>query len=142
MKSPEQVVADIQRRLERTWHEQITGSAPAWPHRFALGTPAKKQLETGWQSTYQPLIRTWRDWADIHHATVSFEAKRVYITLQDIPTHLEIDSIDTAARLVGGPWPARLSRACGHLDAVAARFPNLDPSRLPALIRSLERLLG
>jgi hypothetical protein len=139
VKTPEQVVADIQRRLERTWHEQITGSAPAWPHRFPLGTPAKKQLETGWQSTYQPLIRTWRDWADTHQVTVSFEAKRVYITLQDIPTHLEIDSIDSAAHLVGGPWPARVSRARGHLDAVAARFPNLDPSSVPGLIRSLDR---
>jgi hypothetical protein len=139
VKSPEQVVEDIRRRLERTWYQDTAESTPTWPHRFPLGSPAKTQLETGWQSTYQPLIRTWRNWADTHLATVSFEARRVYTTTQDIPTHLEIDTMDAAADLVGGAWPARLPRARAHLDSIAARFPDLDPTHLPTLVRSLDR---
>lgn len=139
MKTPAYVIADIQRRLERTWHEQIAGADSNWPHRFPLGTPAKTQLEEDWQSTYQPLIRTWRDWADAHRAIVHFEAKRVYITKQDVPTHVEIDTVDTAARLVGGPWPARITQARARREEIATRFPDLAAGRLPSLLRSFDR---
>lgn len=68
MKTPEAVLADIRRRLDNTWADHLAGQ-PAWPHRFPLGTDSKSVLEAEWQDTYQPLRRTWADWARKHPAT-------------------------------------------------------------------------
>jgi len=43
VKTPEQVLLDIERRLARTWADTVTVGAqpgePAWPHPFPRGQP-------------------------------------------------------------------------------------------------------
>src|SRR5215470_4819484 len=123
MKTPPDVLNDIRRRLERTWATDLTGCTASWPHRFPLGATTKTELETGWQTTYQPLIRHWRDWATAHPVQLHTESKRVYTTTQDIPTHIDVAAIDTAATLISRDWVTRLHRARHHLAQVADRFP-------------------
>jgi hypothetical protein len=123
MKAPADVLNDIRRRLERTWATDLTGTTVSWPHRFPLGSTTKRELETGWQTTYQPLGRHWRDWTRQHQVQLYTEPKRVYTTTQDIPTHIEVTTLDAAATLIGNDWSARLGRARDRLMQLAARFP-------------------
>lgn len=130
MKTPETVLADIQRRLDNTWAEHLADQ-PLWPHRFSLGTDSKGSLEAGWQNTYQPLRRTWVDWARTRPVTLQFEPKRVYSTTQDLPAGLTVATIDAAARLAGGDWPARLEYAVRRLTTLRERHPDLsNPARM------------
>ena len=69
MKTPEMVLADIERRLDNTWADHLADQ-PSWPHRFSLGTDSKSALEAGWQDTYQPLRRIWADWARTRPVTL------------------------------------------------------------------------
>ena len=125
MKTPDTVVADIRRRLNRTWADHLTGTS-AWPHRFSLGTDSKNVLEAGWQDTYQPLRRTWTDWAKNHPVTLHTEPKRVYSTTQDIPVGLTVASINDAARIAGDEWSDnRLERNQTRLTTMASRFPHI-----------------
>jgi hypothetical protein len=131
VKAPADVLRDIRRRLERTWATDLTGTTTSWPHRFPLGTTTKTELEAGWQTTYQPLARQWQDWAQTHPVQLRTEPKRVYTTTQDIPTHLEVSTIDTAATLIGDDWPRRLRRAHEQLAQVTDQFPDTpDPARV------------
>jgi hypothetical protein len=46
VRTPEQVTADIERRLKDTWNTHLERSAgPSWPHIFPLGEPTKADLE-------------------------------------------------------------------------------------------------
>ncbi|WP_433270852.1 Wadjet anti-phage system protein JetD domain-containing protein [Actinosynnema sp. CS-041913] len=123
MKTPSTVLADVRRRLDRTWPADVAGTATSWPHRFAIGAPTKTQLESGWTNTYQPLIRQWRDWAKAQPVILDTEPRRVHTTVQDIPTHVEVAALSTAAQVAGGDWPHRLDRARGRLLLLTQRFP-------------------
>jgi hypothetical protein len=124
VKNPSDLLRDVNRRLERTWATDLTGATSSWPHRFPLGTASKTELESGWATIYQPLIRQWRDWATQHPVRLHTEPKRVYTTTQDLPSHLEVDSTDTAAVLVGNGWPERLRQARERLVRLTERFPD------------------
>lgn len=131
MKTTDTVVADIRRRLNRTWADHLTGD-PAWPHRFPLGSDPKSALEGGWQDTFQPLRRTWADWAQAHPATLHTEPKRVHSTTQDIPVAVTVASIEAAAYIAGGEWSTRrLERNQTRLATLTTRFPAIaDAARL------------
>jgi len=130
MKTPETVLADIERRLDNTWADHLADQS-SWPHRFSLGTDSKSALEAGWQDTYQPLRRIWADWARTRPVTLHTEPKRVYSTIQDLPVGLTVATIDDAARLAGGDWPARLEGASRRLTTLRERHPDLEnPSKM------------
>jgi hypothetical protein len=123
MKTPDTVLADIRRRLDRTWVADVAGTAVSWPHRFVIGTPKKTQLESDWTSTYQPLVRQWRDWAKTQPVILHTESRRVHTTIQDIPAHVEITELSAAAQVAGGEWAHRLDRARNRLLRLTQRFP-------------------
>lgn len=123
MKAPDKVIADVRRRLDRTWAADIAGTAVSWPHRFAIAAPKKAQLEAGWTNTYQPLVRQWRDWAKTQPVALHTEARRVHTTIQDIPAHLEVAALSSAAQVVGEEWTLRLDRARERLAVLVERFP-------------------
>ena len=92
---------------------------------------SKSALEAGWQDTYQPLRRIWADWARTRPVTPHTEPKRVYSTIQDLPVGLTVATIDDAARLAGGDWPARLEGASRRLTTLRERHPDLEnPSKM------------
>ncbi len=124
MKKPDKVLADIRRRLGNTWAANAASDAEGWPHRFAIGTLQKTDLESGWESSFA-LILAWRDWAQGRPVTLLTERRKVHTTVQDVPSHVEIASIDDAAMVVGAPWPATLERGRHRAAILAARFPKL-----------------
>ncbi|MEY9860095.1 hypothetical protein ABH935_005731 [Catenulispora sp. GAS73] len=132
MKTPADIVAAVKKRLENTWDSDAVGAAQTWPHKFALSPPSDKAgLETGWASTIHPLIRTWRDWTLQNPARLHTESRRVFTTLQDVPTHLEICTIADAATIAGGDWTERLERGRLRAAQLADRFPAAaEPQRI------------
>lgn len=140
MKSPAQVLVDVQHRLARTWAGTVTGTAemPAWPHRFPLGQPTEVELTAGFAATAQAVHR-WREWAETHQVHVDFQPRRVMRTEQELPTHLHVPDIDTAARLCGDPWPEHLDRARSRAVVVAAAYPHLAaPARVLTQVQPLD----
>ena len=122
MKTPEQIAADIERRLNNTWNDHLdTSSEPAWPHTFPLGTPPPKaDLEQRFEA-YQQLALTLRSWASSNDVALTAATRLVHGTSQPIPTHVTVDSIDVAARLCGQTWTARLVRGRARLAELQAR---------------------
>ncbi|MER6667101.1 Wadjet anti-phage system protein JetD domain-containing protein [Amycolatopsis japonica] len=123
MRTPPDIVGEVRRRLDRTWASDLSGSTASWPHRFPLGTPAKAALESSWQTTYQPLTRAWRDWAHAYPVLLHTAPKRVYSTTQNIPTHLEVSTLEAAATIVGDGWDATLRTARERLLRLTKSFP-------------------
>lgn len=124
MKDPAVFHSDLVRRLERTWAAHLTGEEPAWPHRFPLGVTSKTALESGWQATYQPLIREWHAWAREHpDATVLSEPKRVYTTVQQVPAAVTVPTLHAAAGIAEGDWPRRVEHAAQRMADLDVRFP-------------------
>ena len=139
MKTPDQVVADIDRRLTRTWAATSAGDPDpaAWPHAFPLGQLTGAALDREF-SVAAELTATWRAWAGARGVELRVRTRRVMGTDQELPTHLVVDDIDTAARLAGGDWPDRLVRARSRAAVLTARFPHLvAPVRVLAAVDGL-----
>jgi hypothetical protein len=135
MKTPTDLIADIERRLERTWHTDLTGDTTSWPHTFPLGTFTKAELETRF-TTVQQQAREWRDWARTHNVDLTITTRRVHSTLQDIPTHAAIPSLARAVDIAKKGWAHRTIRAAERRTAIRDRFP--DTPHLARLLRGTE----
>lgn len=144
MKTPEQVLGDVQRRLSNTWHldaaqqphaEGLPAGPPRWPHSFPLGTVPKAILERDFER-FQGEAFVWRDWAAKHGLTLSDAARIVHGTTQRIPTHVTIPSIAVAAELCGMTWVNRLERGRTRVAALRRSFPNLP--NLERIVRDVD----
>lgn len=131
MKSPEQLVADIVRRLKNTWASTVAGSAqePAWPHSFPIGQLSSAALATDFATAAEQASR-WRDWAGAHGLPLQWRARRIAGTDQQLPTHVYVEDIDIAARTCAGEWPERIARGRRRAAVLATRYPHLaQPDR-------------
>lgn len=129
MKSTSDVIADIERRLVRSWATDAVARAggPAgevtWPHPFSLSLPKSSVLEakfgevTKWNTG-------WRAWAADFGVPLRTEPRRIAGTDQTLCTHVTVPDIDKAASLVGGVWPERLARSRKRASVLLELFPN------------------
>lgn len=139
MKTPEQVLADVARRVGSTWAATLTGTGdqPAWPYAVPLGEPTSAELGAD-SSAMVAKVAAWRDWEAAHHLRLRYRARRVLGTNQELPTHLPVPDLDTAAGLCGGDWPARITRARRRAAVLADRYPHLPrPGRTLAAVETL-----
>src|SRR6266851_5124850 len=137
MRTPEQATDEARTRLEKRWHLAITGTASAdWPFRVPLGNPPKATLERDFR-TALTWARTWEEWAAARQLALDWRTRIVTGTTQPLPTHVTIPDADTAARLCGEHWPARLTEARRRLTLVRNSFPRADHARV---IRGAESL--
>jgi hypothetical protein len=136
VKTAEQVLEEIRRRLRSTWHADASGAGTAWPHQFLLGTPPKATLESDF-SRYQRAALAWRDWAAAHDVTITDAARIVHGTTQRMPTHLAVPSADAAARLCGPDWVRMLNRGRARGAELSRRFPGLQD--LAGMTRKVDR---
>jgi hypothetical protein len=100
----------------------------AWPHAFPLGQPKAELLASAFGDIVV-LVRDWRDWADQHGLPLTWRQRRVHGTEQELPTHLLVNDIDTAARITG--WHRSLEIARTRASVLRDRYPNL---RSPASV--------
>ncbi len=126
MRTPEQATDEARTRLQKRWHLAITATASAdWPFRIPLGTPPRAVLERDFK-TALTWARTWEEWSAARQLTLDWRTRIVTGTTQPLPTHVTIPDADTAARLCGGHWPARLTEARRRLALVRDAFPHAD----------------
>jgi hypothetical protein len=152
MKTPRLVLHDVRRRLERTWAETVmteygwygpgtdmgttthgqkppfqeqqeTSRTRAWPHAFLLGQPKAEALASAFGDVVG-FVHEWRDWTERHGLTLTWRQRRVRGTEQELPTHLLVSDIDTAARITG--WHESLEIARTRAGALRDRYPNLQ----------------
>lgn len=136
MKSTSNIVADIERRLARSWAadavERSGGPAAEvmWPHPFSLSLPKSSVLESQFGEVAK-WNTGWRSWAAELGIPLRTEPRRVAGTDQTLCTHITVTDIDKAAALVGGHWPERLTRTRDRATVLRTRFPDLDqPARI------------
>ena len=157
LKTPDMVLADVRRRLDRTWpdavlaelgwHEpatalppgtapaaetmttgrpehaaQPTSATPAWPHDFPLGQPTAERLAAAF-SDIAALVRDWWDWAQTHDMVLTWRRRRVQSTDQQLPTHLVVNDLTSAARLTR--WERELDVARRRARVLLDRYPTL-----------------
>ena len=133
MKTPEQIIAEVARRLGRTWHldaaEQHRACQENWPHSFPLGTAAKAELEADFGGI-QGATFAWHDWATAHGIALADTFRMVHGTTQRIPTHATIATVDAAAELCGNEWTDRLARGRARAATLRSSFPDADVAQL------------
>lgn len=116
-------------------NSQDAGPA-AWPLRLPLGRPSSHTLTHDWP-TVQTWAITWRDWATRHHLPLTWTTRSIDGIRQALPTHLTVPDLDTAATLLGGDWPTRLTRARHRLATLRTHFPH---AATPATLTAVDRL--
>ena len=141
MKTPQQVLADVERRLARTWAAELTGvGTSTWPHAFPIGQPSATELAAGF-ATAVTVVREWREWAGAHGLRLQVKDRRVMGTSQELPTHVLVSGVDEAADLVGGVWPSRVARARSRAGVMRRRYPHLaQPEKVLAQVDALTDL--
>lgn len=141
MKTPDDVVARIQRRLTNKWAAALAaeihlnadaGEDTVWPQTISLGRTSSTDLAQDFARIIKE-ITTWRQWARDHHVDLREESRRVAGTEQHIPTHVHIPEIDTAAAVADDGWPAKLQLGRVRIRILHERFPELErPERMLA----------
>lgn len=141
MKTPPEVVADIERRLRGSWAAEVeAGTRPGqtesrWPHQFPLGRTTSAELGRSFGKV-AAAITAWRSWARARDLRLVEESRRVAGTPQSITTRLVVPDVDTAANVVGGDWPNRIQRARLRATVLMVRFAS--PVRLAGLLRDVD----
>lgn len=130
-KSPQQVTAAIERRLDRTWAAALAGTADEsdWPHAFPIGQPAGAELASSFPA-FVAHVTTWRAWAAERGLRLTWRNRRVHGTDQELPAQVVVPDVDAAAAVCGSPWPERLRRGRHRAAVLAERYPHLEgPAR-------------
>lgn len=135
MKTTDQLVGDIARRLGNNWHADLAGVTTSWPHAFPVGTPSKADLGQNYAAFHRRVVAL-QDWAKAHSLAITYNNRRVLGTTQIIPTHVTIPDQNAAARIAAGEWSERLTRATRRLAVLNERFP--DTVDLARLLRGVD----
>ncbi|WP_327007560.1 DUF2220 family protein [Dactylosporangium sp. NBC_01737] len=143
MKTIEQLLTDVERRLSTTWAHHIAAThgppqpeepetpPPAWPHAFPLGQLASAGLAKDF-AAIAAWAANWRTWSHAHGTTLRTRTRLVHGTDQELPTHVVIGDAENAARLCGPAWIERLERGRRRGTVLAEQFPHLAGSGLLA----------
>jgi hypothetical protein len=147
VKTPDQIVEDVRRRLAGTWYTVVADELrlPAescapdrglpWPHVFSLGTATSAQLEARF-AEYQQAALAWRDWAASRGLLLRDAVRSVHGTRQEMPTHVVVPDIDAAAQMCGPDWLQRVGRARVRGRILREQFPHVED--LAATIRQTD----
>jgi hypothetical protein len=151
VKTLEYLRADIARRLAQTWARELAGpplllakgtqdeaaAGVSWPHAFPIGQPPSADLATRFSDVFR-YVGALRQWAAEHNLALIERTRRVSGTNQELPTHVVVPDLDTAAVVAGGPWPLRLVRGRQRAAVLATQCPDLpDRARTLAAVDDL-----
>jgi hypothetical protein len=129
VKPPAEIVAEIERRLVRTWaqtliNEQAESDEVAWPHRFSLSVASSEAIGADFAAVVRG-VDDWRAWARRFDVALVDRGRRVGSVAHSIPSYVIVPSVDEAAVICGGEWPTRLQRGRERLVELRQRFPEL-----------------
>jgi hypothetical protein len=86
---------------------------------------------------YAAWARGWTRWAREHDVPLETATRRVSGTEQSLPLAVHLPDLATAVRVLGAPWPERVSRAEDRARQISERFPQVDTATLTAVIRTI-----
>ena len=135
MKTPNEIRSLIERRLQRTWHLDVSGDGASWPHDFGLGQVPSAMLSSEFTSL-QRQVYDIRDWATSHGLKIRDANRRVHGTTQCVPTHITVPDLETAATSCGGGWPAKIARGYQRATELRRRHPACE--RTAWVVRSAD----
>ncbi|MEV0584496.1 Wadjet anti-phage system protein JetD domain-containing protein [Nonomuraea sp. NPDC050310] len=135
MKSPEQILRIVGKRIAATWHLDLDEQPAGWPRTFALGALRRTDLETAFADIHARIL-AWRDWAERHRLTLHMSSRRVHGTLQSVPTHVSLPDLDTAVDLLGSEWNTRIQRGRRRLAYLRSTFPS--GTEHPKIVRAVD----
>lgn len=140
MKTPRDIETLIDKRLARSWHTAIAGEGSEFPHSFPLGKPTSEQMSKHY-STVLDWTGTWKDWAARHSAELTYENRRGGGgSLQIVPTHVTVSSLDHAARIIGNGWLGKLERARVRMEIL--RRLSVEGYVAPGVLRTVSDYSG
>jgi len=128
VKLPADAVTAVERRLASSWHLCVAGDTTWWPYRFPLGRPTRGQV-THQFGTVQRWAFDWREWAGSHGFTLEWEGRLSGASHEQLPTHLLVPDVNTAADLQPG-WRQRLARGRARYATLTARFPDAPAAQV------------
>jgi hypothetical protein len=128
MKTQAQVIDEVATRLASGWNEDIADGIGRWPLRFPLGAPSSTAADETFGAVTK-WAHGWHDWATANNVVLIEEPRRIRGIEQTLPTHLSVPDIDTAARLAGQEWVARVVRARARHAAISEQFPTIKAAR-------------
>ena len=136
MRTPTEILDAIRTRVQDSWHLDVSATTATWPCGFELASPTQLELEDDFDF-FQSQADEWRAWADERDLELTTSLRRVNGSIQSIPTHLMINDLDTAVRLVGGEWERRLVRGRAHAALLESRFPGV--AGIASVVRAVDR---
>jgi hypothetical protein len=140
MRTPAEIIDAIRTRVQEGWHHDVAAATATatvgWPCGFELASPTQSELEEDFDY-FQSQADEWRAWADERDLELTTSLRRVNGTIQSIPTHLMINDLDTAVRLIGGDWERRLERGRAHAALLERRFPGV--AAIASVVRAVDR---
>lgn len=126
MRTPAEALGQVRSRLERTWSQVLAGVP--WARELPLGTSGLTGalLADTWADVHRDAL-AWEDWLRGAGPGVALRRREVTVhrSTQHLPSALVVDDIDTAARLLGDPWPRRLAEGRRGHARFTAEFPDL-----------------
>ena len=135
MKTPRDIETLIDKRLARSWHTSIVGEKGEFPYSFPMGKPTSEQMSRKYSEVFD-WTKTWKDWARRYGAELTYGNRRSGGgSLQIVPTHVTISSLDHAARIIGDGWLGRLERARVRMETL--RRLSVDGHVAPAVLRTV-----
>lgn len=147
MRTPEEVLAAVERRLASSWARVACGEP--WKPAFPLGTAgvSGSAAAAAWTDTFDWVLG-WRDWMRAlddelvqagEPGAVVLRSRDVSVrgSAQPLPTALEIATPEAAARLLGDAWVDRVARGRRRAAVLREAFPDH-----PAPARVVKRLDG
>jgi len=136
VKTEQEVLATLARRVDRCWSTVAAGEPVDWATRIPLGQPAGGELSKGF-GAWAATARDWSAWAERHKVRLETRARRVHGTTQVLPVAVVVADVDAAARVLAGPWPARLARGRAIGARLRAQFPELDGPAAARVVREV-----
>ena len=135
MKSPDDVREAIERRLQRSWHQDASSLGSNWPHDVALGQIPTASLNADFAAVQQE-VHALRQWAVTNRIEVRDGNRRAHGTTQPVPTHLIVPNIDIAASVCGAEWTRRVSRGRQRATILSNRYPRC--MQIESVVRSVD----
>lgn len=136
MKSPQDVLMVLTRRLEGEWANAAAGLATQWNPRVPLGKATSTDLAVDF-SKHAAWARSWTAWAVERGLELDARTRRVAGTDQPMPIAVIVPDVATAARVVGGVWPGTLRTAQTRAQSLRERFGHLSPEQVVTVVRQV-----
>ena len=127
MKTIADVRHRIAQRLTTRWPESVLAEAqgqpdPNWPWTVSLTNLSGRALNERWSEAWRWIV-DWTAWADTYDCPLTVSNRRVGGATREIPTHITVPNLKTAAAAADPRWTGGLAHARRRARLLNDEFP-------------------